>query len=69
VQEKPKGRSGMDVATDCEAPDTFYRAEEGGETVVEEKRSAVSGGGGDLSSGESDFLCKRNPKEDGEWMW
>jgi hypothetical protein len=43
VQEKPKGRWGMDVATDCEAPDTFYRAEEGGETVVEEKRSAVSG--------------------------
>jgi hypothetical protein len=27
------------------------------------------GGGGDLSSGESEFLHKRYPKEGGEWMW
>jgi hypothetical protein len=25
-------------------------------------RTVRSGGGGDLSSGESNFLCKRNPK-------
>jgi hypothetical protein len=33
VQEKPKGRWRMDASMDCEAPDTFYRVEEGGETV------------------------------------
>jgi hypothetical protein len=33
VQEKPKVRQGMDAAADCEAPDAFYRVEEGGETM------------------------------------
>jgi hypothetical protein len=33
VQEKPKGWREMDAAIDCEAPDTFYRVEEGGKTV------------------------------------
>jgi hypothetical protein len=28
----------------------------------------MSGSGGDLSSGKSKFLRKRNPKEDGEWI-
>jgi hypothetical protein len=32
-------------------------------------RAARSGSSGDLSSGESKFLHKRNPKEDREWMW
>jgi hypothetical protein len=32
-------------------------------------RAVRSGSSGDLSSGESEFLCKRNSKEDGEWMW
>jgi hypothetical protein len=32
-------------------------------------RAVRSGGGGDLSSSEINFLRKRNPKEDGEWMW
>jgi hypothetical protein len=27
-----------------------------------------SGGGGDLSFGESEFLCKRNPKKSAKWM-
>jgi hypothetical protein len=31
-------------------------------------RAARSGGSGDLSSDESEFLCKRNLKEGGEWM-
>jgi hypothetical protein len=30
---------------------------------------AVSGSSNSLSSNESKFLCKRNPKECGEWMW
>jgi hypothetical protein len=30
VQEKPKVMREMDVMGDCEAPDAFYRAEEGG---------------------------------------
>jgi hypothetical protein len=29
-------------------------------------QAARSGGGGDLSSGESEFLCKRNSKEGGK---
>jgi hypothetical protein len=29
---------------------------------------AVSGSSGDFRSGKSEFLCKRNPKEDDEWM-
>jgi hypothetical protein len=33
VKEKPKVRRGMDAATDYEAPDTFYRADEGGEML------------------------------------
>jgi hypothetical protein len=32
-------------------------------------RAVRSGSGGDLRSGKSKFLCKRNPKEDGECMW
>jgi hypothetical protein len=28
-----------------------------------------SGSGNDLSSGENEFLHKRNPKKGGEWMW
>jgi hypothetical protein len=31
-------------------------------------RVARSGGGSNLSSGESEFLRKRNSKEGGEWM-
>jgi hypothetical protein len=31
-------------------------------------RAARSGSGGGLNSSESEFLRKRNPKEDGEWM-
>jgi hypothetical protein len=31
-------------------------------------QAAMSGSGGDLSSGKSKFLRKRNPKEDGEWI-
>jgi hypothetical protein len=31
-------------------------------------RAARSGSGGDLSSDESEFLHKRNSKEDREWM-
>jgi hypothetical protein len=32
-------------------------------------QAARSGSSDDLSSGESEFLCKRNPKEDRELMW
>jgi hypothetical protein len=31
-------------------------------------QAARSGGSDDLSSGESEFLCKRNLKKCGEWM-
>jgi hypothetical protein len=31
-------------------------------------RAVRSGGSGDLSSGESEFWRKRNPKEGREWM-
>jgi hypothetical protein len=33
VQEKLKGRQGMNVTVDYEVLDAFYRAEEGGEMV------------------------------------
>jgi hypothetical protein len=33
MQEKPKGRRRMDVAADYEAPNTFYKPEEGEEMV------------------------------------
>jgi hypothetical protein len=33
AQEKTKGRKRVDAVADCEAPDAFYRAEEGGEMV------------------------------------
>jgi hypothetical protein len=33
VQEKPKEMWGMDAVAAYEAPDAFYRAEEGGETI------------------------------------
>jgi hypothetical protein len=33
VQEKLKGRWGMDATTDYEVLDAFYMAEEGGDTV------------------------------------
>jgi hypothetical protein len=32
-------------------------------------RMARSGGGGDLSSGESEFLHRRTLKEGEEWIW
>jgi hypothetical protein len=34
MQEKLKGRWGMDVTVDYEAPDAFYSVEEGGETIL-----------------------------------
>jgi hypothetical protein len=44
VQEKSKGRWGMDAATDFEAHGAFYRAEEGGEMIPwRRKQSTVSG--------------------------
>jgi hypothetical protein len=33
AQEKAKGRRGMDATTNCESPNSFYRVEEGGETM------------------------------------
>jgi hypothetical protein len=33
VQEKPKGRWGIDAVVDYEAPNAFYRVKEGGEMV------------------------------------
>jgi hypothetical protein len=34
TQEKTKVRRGMDAATDYEASDAFYKAEEGGQTIL-----------------------------------